>query len=382
MSLKFSVRSDLNKKIKLHTGDITKLSVDAITNAANESLLGGGGVDGAIHRAAGPKLLEECRKLNGCETGNAKITKGYKLKAKNVIHTVGPIGENSKKLRECYFNSLELAKKHKLKSIAFPCISTGIYGYPNDKAANVALQTVRKWLENNKTCLDEVIFCLFLKVDVEIYNQLRKLYFPEKEISDNSSSSKSVNKFNLEKDSLSVNSEEHSVDSTALTLISQSYSNNEDSPESKSDIDNRPNLASESSNVNREESSEIPSSKLTDKNEKSCSSPQTSPLKKKEKVEENSCLEKSNAFDETKKVHLPQEIEERKSRDLSTKSVESLANSGIIKSNEEEDDLMETNEDEEKSNTVLTDRISGDGHQSEAMDIKDGADQSNDLLVK
>ncbi len=141
-------------QIFFEIGDITKLKVDAIVNAANPSLLGGGGVDGAIHRAAGPGLLEECRKLNGCNTGEAKITGGYALKAKYVIHTVGPVYKTSddkcrQLLHDCYYNSLELAKQYDLHTIAFPAISTGVYGYPKEEAAFIALTTVSSWLSEN-----------------------------------------------------------------------------------------------------------------------------------------------------------------------------------------------------------------------------------------
>ena len=152
-------------KIYIIKDDLTKLDVDAIVNAANKSLLGGGGVDGAIHRAAGPDLLRECRTLNGCETGQAKITKGYRLPAEYVIHTVGPVYSGSEsdpvKLRSCYIESLELARKNGLHTIAFPAISCGVYGYPWEEATAIALDSVRKWQSENSDYTLDVTFCCF-----------------------------------------------------------------------------------------------------------------------------------------------------------------------------------------------------------------------------
>ncbi|KAI8802008.1 hypothetical protein BJ742DRAFT_834763 [Cladochytrium replicatum] len=165
-------------KVVLWKGDITKLALDCIVNAANNSLLGGGGVDGAIHRAAGPELRYECRRLNGCETGDAKITKGYNLPSTKIIHTVGPIGENPNLLRSCYKKSLDLMKENELRSIAFPCVSTGVYGYPNEPAAHVALNTVSEWLAaNTEYEVEKIVFCLFLEVDVRIYKEITSEYF-------------------------------------------------------------------------------------------------------------------------------------------------------------------------------------------------------------
>jgi len=167
-------------KIELTTTDITKLKVDAIVNAANKSLLGGGGVDGAIHRTAGSELLAECRKLNGCETGNAKITKGYKLAAKYIIHTVGPVWNNGKyketeKLADCYINSLKLAVENNIETIAFPNISTGVYRFPKEEAAKIAINTVIEFMTENSV-IKKIIFVCFDNANYNIYKELLNNY--------------------------------------------------------------------------------------------------------------------------------------------------------------------------------------------------------------
>lgn len=162
-------------EVKIHKGDITRLNTDAIVNAANSSLLGGGGVDGAIHRAAGPDLLKECRTLGGCPTGEAKMTKGYRLPARFVIHTVGPVwygGERKEKelLARCYRNSVRLAVAHGLRSIAFPAISTGVYGFPFGEASKIALRTLKSLPEISS--LDQVVFVLHSEEDYKVFTRI------------------------------------------------------------------------------------------------------------------------------------------------------------------------------------------------------------------
>lgn len=162
-------------RMAVEVGDITTLDVDAVVNAANTSLLGGGGVDGAIHRAAGRELLAECKTLGGCPTGEAKITGGYNLPARHVIHTVGPVYRDGTRgepglLRNCYVNSLQLAQQHQLDAIAFPCISTGVYHYPRREACEIAVRTTSEWLEAHEFP-HRVIFCCFSEADGELYRE-------------------------------------------------------------------------------------------------------------------------------------------------------------------------------------------------------------------
>lgn len=172
------MRKEVSILIQVYKGDITKLKVDAIVNAANSSLLGGGGVDGAIHRAAGRELVAECLTLNGCNTGDAKITKGYNLPAKHVIHTVGPVwhgGEHDEEalLKSCYRRSLEVAEENDCRSIAFPAISTGVYGYPKDKAAKVAVETIKAYFEEQKdSIIEDVILVSFDAATEQLYLEL------------------------------------------------------------------------------------------------------------------------------------------------------------------------------------------------------------------
>ncbi|KAG6004271.1 hypothetical protein E4U21_001283 [Claviceps maximensis] len=173
----YAPSSSINSRVSLIQTDITDLAVDAIVNAANNSLLGGGGVDGAIHRAAGPKLLSECREVGGCLPGEAVITGGYELLAKHVIHTVGPVytSRNPKRseqvLRSCYERSLSLALEKGLKTIAFSGISTGVYRYPSQDAAEVACDTVRRFLQNRGRALERVVIVTFEQKDVDAYNK-------------------------------------------------------------------------------------------------------------------------------------------------------------------------------------------------------------------
>lgn len=167
----------MKTSIEISEGDITKVKADVIVNAANSTLLGGGGVDGAIHRAAGQDLQKECRTLNGCQKGEAKITNGYNLPAKYIIHTVGPVygqedGKEDEILKNCYKNSLELARKNNLKSIAFPAISTGCYKFPRDKAAIIVMETISDFIENNPKAFEKIMLILYSDLDLKIYQKI------------------------------------------------------------------------------------------------------------------------------------------------------------------------------------------------------------------
>lgn len=182
---RFPVSEVLNAKVYCFQGDITSIETDAIVNAANNSLLGGGGVDGAIHKAAGRLLEEECRGLHGCENGDAKITRGYFLPADYVIHTVGPFGASEKGnavLESCYLRCLDVMKANGLRTIAFCGISTGIYGFPLVRATHIALLTIRKWLEANPDAVDAVVFCQFLDKEYLCYRKVMHAYFPKTEV--------------------------------------------------------------------------------------------------------------------------------------------------------------------------------------------------------
>eukprot|EP01012_Entosiphon_sulcatum_P052466 TRINITY_DN72101_c0_g1_i1.p1 TRINITY_DN72101_c0_g1~~TRINITY_DN72101_c0_g1_i1.p1 ORF type:complete len:295 (-),score=44.59 TRINITY_DN72101_c0_g1_i1:18-902(-) len=168
----------LNSKVALYSGGVVDLKCDAIVNAANESCLGGGGVDGAVHRLAGSLLKVECATFNGCATGRTRITKGYNLPAHFVLHTVGPTSEDPLLLRSCYETCLELVLQHRLRTVAFCMISTGIFGYPLRNATNIALRTVRRWLQKHADAVDRVVFACYMDEEYEMYHELMPVYFP------------------------------------------------------------------------------------------------------------------------------------------------------------------------------------------------------------
>jgi O-acetyl-ADP-ribose deacetylase (regulator of RNase III) len=175
---RFAPNPALNAKVSLYRGDITSLEVDAVVNAANESLLGGGGIDGAIHSAAGPLLLEACKPFNGCPTGETRFTPGYKLPALHVFHTVGPMGNGDGLLQSCYQSCLDLLLAKGLRSIALCGVGTGIFGFPLVRATHIALHTVRTFLEAHSDRVDRIVFCVFRAEELAVYEQLLPSYFP------------------------------------------------------------------------------------------------------------------------------------------------------------------------------------------------------------
>lgn len=219
----------LNSKLHIYLGDITHLQIDCIVNAANSSLLGGGGVDGAIHAAAGPGLREECSKLGGCKTGEAKITAGHKLPAKHIIHTVGPRGKQPDVLKSSYNRCFEILKDKELKSIAFPCVSTGVYGYPNKAAADVSISTTREFLEQHHSEIDGVVFCLFTNEDIRAYHELLPVYFPLNPLSGEEINEASAKSLNKTKCSDSENGEEDEESSSKVPRI-ELKTKSEDTP--------------------------------------------------------------------------------------------------------------------------------------------------------
>ncbi|XP_072864502.1 ADP-ribose glycohydrolase MACROD2 isoform X2 [Chlorocebus sabaeus] len=248
------VKKSLTEKVSLYRGDITLLEVDAIVNAANASLLGGGGVDGCIHRAAGPCLLAECRNLNGCDTGHAKITCGYDLPAKYVIHTVGPIarghinGSHKEDLANCYKSSLKLVKENNIRSVAFPCISTGIYGFPNEPAAVIALSTIKEWLAKNHHEVDRIIFCVFLEVDFKIYKKKMSEFFS---VDDNNDEEEDVE---MKEDSEGLEpkglSPPHKKSKAKKPECSKDSSEDENGPEEKQSVEEMEGQSQDADGVN------------------------------------------------------------------------------------------------------------------------------------
>ncbi|XP_069624860.1 ADP-ribose glycohydrolase MACROD2 isoform X2 [Ranitomeya imitator] len=273
--------SSLCDKVSLYKGDITQLEVDAIVNAANSSLLGGGGVDGCIHRASGPFLSAECRTLRGCETGKAKITCGYELPAKYVIHTVGPIARgqlsdfHKENLAKCYESSLALVKENNIRSIAFPCISTGIYGFPNEPAAIIALTTAKEWLKKNREEIDRIIFCVFLDIDYKIYKRKLNEFFLKdgdddtEEIKKEETTQKSKDDINGDDDTESIKKEEEAQISKNISDDIQGTDKNAQSPPTKkckakkTDLQDKPDDAADDKKPPSEETENVEDLKET-----------------------------------------------------------------------------------------------------------------------
>ncbi|KAM6922758.1 ADP-ribose glycohydrolase MACROD2 isoform 2-T2 [Lycodopsis pacificus] len=341
----------LSDKVSLYKGDITVLEVDAIVNAANSSLLGGGGVDGCIHKAAGSCLYDECHSLNGCETGKAKITCGYDLPAKYVIHTVGPVARGhvgpteNNDLTSCYQNSLRLMKEHDLSTVAFPCISTGIFGFPNEPAADIALNTVKSWIEENPDKITRVIFCVFLENDFAIYKKKMSEMFPDND--------------------MEVTEEQLTGDDTPPSTKSTTKEESEDGNRRKEEIGDEDkgddaavgnedvDMASQNPDENLE--NEEPSQeKDKDENEYQDKDEELGTDNKEEKDEAKSI---DNEKDEGKEAEQPAERAEDDDTAKSTVEMEDvpeISNTGTSTNGEEMKDPVESSEEPD---SILTDSI-------------------------
>lgn len=175
---KYKPNTKINSKISIFQGDISTLEIDAIVNAASPGLLGGGGIDGCINSGAGRFLRKECESLGGCKPGNTKITKGYRLPAKYVLHSVGPLNKEKEVMKSCYTTCLELVESNNIKSVAFCCIGTGAYGFPLPEATQIACETIREWIEKNEDKIDRIIFCVYSNKELDEYTKTIPIYFP------------------------------------------------------------------------------------------------------------------------------------------------------------------------------------------------------------
>ncbi|KAJ5071531.1 adp-ribose glycohydrolase macrod2 [Anaeramoeba ignava] len=365
---KFPVNQTLNNKVAIWRGDITTLEIDAIVNAANSSLLGGGGVDGAIHSAAGSGLRKENATLGGCRTGEAKLSTGHKMPCGFVLSTVGPIGEDPDALESCYKESLDLLKEVELKSIGFCCISTGIFGYPNRNAAEVALQTTREWMEKNHEKIDLIIFVIFLPVDWTIYTHLMPQYFPVEDldhlqkkfsaqkiekIQKNQEKKKQKEKEKLEKQKLKERKEwekrmkkEIEIEKKQKAKMLKQQSQNQDKFETKKAIphlqpDKLPkiNQVEEKKDIKVEEKKDM---KVEEKKDIKVEE------KKDIKVEEKKVEEKVDKQDIKVEEKKDMKVEEKKDIKVEEKKVEEKVDKQDIKVEEKKDIKVEEKKVEEK----------------------------------
>ncbi|XP_070834076.1 ADP-ribose glycohydrolase MACROD2 isoform X5 [Chaetodon trifascialis] len=333
----------LSDKVSLYKGDITVLEVDAIVNAANSSLLGGGGVDGCIHKAAGSCLYDECHSLNGCETGKAKITCGYDLPARYVIHTVGPVARGhvgpteTNDLTSCYQNSLRLMKEHGLSTVAFPCISTGIYGFPNEPAADIALNTVKSWIEENPDKITRVIFCVFLETDFAIYKKKMTVIFQDNDMEVTEEQLKGDNTPPSTKSTTKDESEDSNRDAAGNEDVEMASQNPDEN--SGSDEPNEGKDADENENQDRDE--DIGMDKDNDQGEDKGTDNDKDEDKNEDKAEEEQPAAAKTEDDDTAKSTVEME------------DVSEINNTGTS-NGEEVKDLVESSEEPD---STLTDSI-------------------------